>query len=106
MKSQYRKVYRTWSRGRDEDHDFVFEHKGPNYHRRIYTFQEVARNCSDEIEYRGMNMRGIRPCRRVHVLDPWNDWMISRNYGKSWKDFTKYRKQWMDESEPMPRRPK
>jgi hypothetical protein len=101
MKSQYRKEYRSWSRCRG-DNDFVFVHQGPNYFRRIRTFQEARRNLADDLEYRGTNMRGIRPCRRYQFLDPWNDWSVSRNYGKSWKDFTKYPKQWMDDSEPVP----
>ncbi len=100
MKSQFRKEIRTWPKGRGNS--FVFVHQGPNYHRSIKTFPEIRRNCADENEYRGTNMRGIRPCRRDHYLDSWNDFMVSRNYGKSWKDFTKYRKQWMDTSEPVP----
>lgn len=101
MKSQFRKEYRYFPRGRG-DNDFVFVHRGPNYHRRIKTFPEVRQNCGDENEYRGTNMRGIRPCRSNTYLNAWIDGSICRNYGKSWKDFTKYRKQWMDESQPVP----
>lgn len=101
MKNQFEKKTLTWRRGHRAD-EYVYVHVGPFYHRHVRTFPEIRRNCADVNEYRETKMRGIRPCRGNVYLNAWNDWNVSRNYGKSWKDFTKNRKQWMDTGEVVP----
>lgn len=36
----------------------------------------------------------VRPSRLAGFPETWDDRNIARNYGKSWKDFTKRRHQW------------
>jgi hypothetical protein len=97
LKTHYRKTY---TRGSTEKFFYEVEY---NYHRPIHTFSEVRQNMgvlADE-ELRELNVRP-RACRNEMVLDSWNDFRISRNFKKSWKDFTKHRKQWMMGSEKPP----
>lgn len=98
MKHHYNKEY-TW--GSTHPGDWRYDLKAGGYHRAVRTFPEIRRNVSDKTEYRNEKIR-YRDRSAGHMLDAWNDFPISRNYGRSWKDYTKYRKQWMRCREPEP----
>lgn len=92
MKTNYAKKMRP-----DATHagDFWYVWQGCGYHRPIKTYNEIRQNICDEHDHRG-DARSCRPrsCRNRGALDAYNDVNRSRNYGKSWKDFTRFRKQW------------
>lgn len=61
------------------------------YYRHPKTLNEKRQNsaCQDD----GFHVRGKR--RAKHPNGSWDAIPVKRTYGKSWKDYTKYRKQWM-----------
>lgn len=67
-----------------------FRHRWRRYFRHPHTMQERRRNAGDAHD-REFCVRG----RRKHLPSAWDDLMASRRGGKSWKDFTRHRKQWM-----------
>ncbi|UTC28396.1 hypothetical protein GURKE_03760 [Brevundimonas phage vB_BpoS-Gurke] len=67
-----------------------FRHVWRQYFRHPRTMQERRRNAGD-VHDRVVSVRG----NRKHLPSSWDDIMASRRAGKSWKDFTRYRKQWM-----------
>ena len=101
MKTKYRKVMRPRA---EHAGDFWYVWNGRGYHRPIKTFNEIRQNICDQCDLRG-EPRSCQPrARRSRVeLDAWNDECRDRNYGKSWKHFTRHRKQWMVGSDPKPR---
>jgi hypothetical protein len=96
VKTQYIK---THSRRTEQG---TFYCKAYGYHRRVRTFGEIRANvgafCDEEL--RDLKVYPRR-CRSAKELDAWNDFGVTRNYKKSWKDFTKLRKQWMMGGEPV-----
>ena len=96
MKPNYRKVPR-WYRPRSES-DYVYDHVSGNYMRRMQTFGELRRNCQDVSEF-GTEVKGVGR-RGDDILNPWNNERVpSRNFRRSWKEFTRHRKQWMISSD-------
>lgn len=69
-------------------HGGKYHHRYAQYHRAPKTFNEVR-------QLRGMDADGL-PIRRrrLNVPSAYDDVHLGRNYGKSWKDFTKQRRQW------------
>jgi hypothetical protein len=67
-----------------------YEHKYC-WDRYIRTQNERRQNCWAQDD--GIHVRGSR--RYKHLPTVYEDIMLSRNWGKSWKDFTKCRKQYM-----------
>ena len=102
LKKQYRKILcvRGMLAGQ-------FYYRTDRYHRQIRTAAEIRANeglaadCHWDDDFRGLGLHP-RGRRSSWNLDSWNDFKISRNYKKSWKDFTKHRKQWMMGIEPPP----
>lgn len=102
MKKQYRKKLCLWGFRAGQ-----FYYCTDHHYRPIRTVPEIRANeglAADihwDEDYRdlGLYPRGRRSSWN---LDSWNDYRISRNYKKSWKDFTKHRKQWMMGVEPPP----
>lgn len=100
MKKHYRKIAR-WNATEPGD----FYYCTHNYHRPIRTVAEIRANLGLIADGRtDDDLRGLhifpRGARGSYELDSWNDFAISRNWKKSWKDFTKNRKQWMMGDEP------
>lgn len=101
MKTKYRKVLCRYA---DHAGDFMYVWNGRGYHRPIKTFNEIRQNTNARRELRGMPKSAQpRGCRSRCELDAWNDEERSRNYGKSWKHYTRHRKQWMVKDDPDPR---
>ncbi len=100
MKPNYRKVfsYRAKHAG-----DFYYDFTAGGYHRGVRTINELRQNYGDRVDLRDMP-RSAHPrrCRNFSELDAWNDFSRSRDYGKSWKHFTRHRKQWMVAADPKP----
>ena len=67
-----------------------FHHRWGFLCRDPQTMQERRRNIADRDEGR-YKARG----RRMHLPSSWDDIVVSRRGGKSWKDYTRFRKQWM-----------
>jgi hypothetical protein len=100
MKKNYKKVMRYRAK---HDGDFYYEWIGHGYHRPIRTFNEIRQNECDRTDFRQEHIPcSVRARRNDHVLDAWNDVHRSREYGKSWKHFTRHRKQWMVGRDPSP----
>lgn len=91
MKSQYRKEIKWYSKRAD---DFYYVHAWAGYHRSIRTFGELRQIAAEKADFRDGSVKR-RLGRNTSVLDSWNDFNRGRSYKKSWKDFTKYKKQWM-----------
>ena len=58
------------------------------YHRNIRTFNERKQNHYAKCD--GIKVRG----NRKHLRTNWDDPRRGRTYGRSWKDYTKRKKQW------------
>jgi hypothetical protein len=105
MKKNYKKVavVRYWKNEADGE-CYQYRLTSRNYHRAIQTFQEIRAGIAvwNDEELRDLKVypRGRRSAK---VLDSWNDFAISRNYKKSWKDYTKHEKQWEVGFDPAPR---
>lgn len=67
-----------------------FHHRWASIHRSPRTLQEARRNIGDRDEGR-YKARG----RRMRLPSAWDDYAVARSGGKSWKDHTRFRKQWM-----------
>lgn len=67
-----------------------FRHRWRYMHRVPRTMQERRRNAGEHHD-REYHARG----RRMHLPTSYDDLMASRTGGKSWKDHTRFRKQWM-----------
>lgn len=65
-----------------------FEHKYARHYRTFQTFNEIRQH-----EHALLDGAHIR-ARRLNLPRIWDDCHIGRNYGRSWKDFTKNRRQW------------
>ncbi len=92
MKTQYRKVKKWWFR-QGISPRYELEHGG--YHRSINTWSEIRQNewARDDIRQHDYTYK-VRARRNYFLLDSWNDFNISRNYGRSWKDYTRNRNQY------------
>lgn len=103
-KKNYRKVTYWWH----TDGQFAYEHvSGAHMCRRIRTFPErrqwIADDADEELRDLGCRPRGGRS---PGPLDPWNDYIVSRTGGRSWKDYTRARKQWdRDDRDATPYHP-
>lgn len=108
MKKHYKKTYRLRDRNcedrsrHEKDWSYSLEHGG--YHRAIRTFPEIRRNAGDKTDLRGEKIR-YRNRSAADMLDAWNDYPISKGWGRSWKTYTKHRKQWMTGRDPAPKLP-
>lgn len=100
MKTKYRKVYGFRA---EHEGDFMYVWNGKGYHRPIQTFNEIRQNTNARRELRGLP-RSAQPrgSRSRCELDAWNDENRGRDYGRSWKDYTRHRKQWMVGNDPKP----
>lgn len=89
MKNHYKRVQRSRGSNRTE---YVFEW---GYHRSVSTASEIRANTNDRAdrEFREYRVK-VRGRRCAANLDARNDFSIARNFGKSWKDFTKNKRQW------------
>lgn len=58
------------------------------YDRNVRTFNERKANVHAEDD--GIKVRG----RRKLIPNSWDDPHLARSYGRSWKDYTKRKKQW------------
>lgn len=67
---------------------WCYSHKFVNYCRYPRTFSELRQN--NHADNEGLPVRR----RRVKVPTCYDDLRVGRSYGKSWKDYTKRRKQW------------
>jgi hypothetical protein len=107
VKPQYTKKIRpSWSRktmSEIGDERFYYVHRHGGYYRSIHTFPEIRRNVGDATDYRDV-AKFARARRNNGNLNSWNDFGRSRQYKASWKDFTRYKKQWMVSSDPKPTR--
>lgn len=67
-----------------------FRHRWRHMHRSPRTMQERRRNVGEahDREYRARGRRMVLP-------SSYDDLVASRTGGKSWKDHTRFRKQWM-----------
>lgn len=67
-----------------------FRHRWRRWFRAPRTMQERRRNAGEahDREYRARGRRMVLP-------SAWDDLMAARAGGKSWKDHTRHRKQWM-----------
>lgn len=101
MKPRYRKT--THRRPKNEG-DWYYDDVRGGYYRRIRTIQELRRNCGDAVDFRDEPHVEIKSGRgRTHtMLDAWNDFPVSRRGGRSWKDYTRHKKQWMVGADPKP----
>ena len=93
MKNNYERVVRHRRSHNREPHVwFEFAH---GYFRAVRTFPEIRANHNDarDPELREYRVK-VRGCRNRYALDSWNDFPNSRQMGKSWKDYTKNKKQW------------
>jgi hypothetical protein len=99
VKPNYKKVFSFRAR---HEGDFYYDFIG-KYHRPVRTFPELRENYGHRVDLRGMP-RSCQPrfCRGNSELDAWNDFKRSRDYGKSWKHYTRHRKQWMVGNDPRP----
>lgn len=104
MKSQYRKYKNRWA-GKHPG-EFHYEHVKRSYYRRIRTFPELRRLAGDKADYEHASYIdvGRNRGRNSKMLDAWNDFPKKRTSGnaRSWKDFTKHKKQWMVSDDPKP----
>lgn len=93
MKKHYRRVA-----SRRSPEPGAFYYRTYHYYRPVRTVPEIRAYYSLRADRRSdddMFELNIFPRRCAHELNPWNDFAISRSWKKSWKDFTKFRKQWM-----------
>lgn len=100
MKQQYQKVLKFRAK---HNGDFYYEWTGSGYYRPIGTFSEVRQNTGDANDFQKEEIKcRVRAKRSMRNLDPWQDFARSQNYGKSWKQYTRHRKQWMVKDDPKP----
>jgi hypothetical protein len=98
MKTKYSKVLNCWS-NRPGDYFYVWNGRG--YHRAVKTFSEIRQNEATRADLRGVHHTAHPRGRRSrYELDAWNDFKRDRTYGKSWKHYTRHRKQWMVREDP------
>ena len=102
MKKNYRKIV---LRGKLNPHGkYCYVMETGHYHRPIKTFNEIRQNVGalydDDLIDHGVKPRSSRGQWK---LNAWNDYSRSRNWKKSWKDFTKLDHQWQMKDEPDPR---
>lgn len=81
-----KKEYKKHCRGRCTKGRYV--HQYARWHRKVRTMNELRQLHGDDND-------GL-PVRRRRLLLPtnWDDLPVSRNWKRSWKDFTKKRHQW------------
>lgn len=83
------RIYRC-NEGGDELPCRMYRHRWRRWYRLPATMQERRRNAGD-LHDREYHARG----RRQHLPTSYDDLCAQRIYGKSWKDYTRYKKQWM-----------
>jgi hypothetical protein len=94
MKKDFERVVR-YRRGYNRDPHVWFEF-AHGYGRAIYRVtNEVRANTNDRAdpELIAYGVR-VRACRNGHVLNGRNDPYNSKQMGRSWKDYTKNKRQW------------
>ena len=102
MKTGYRKEFCYRSK---EKNDWHYSSLRAGYYRKIRTFPELRRNAADAVDYRDEPHIDVKRGRgrNSNKLDAWNDFPVSRTGGRSWKDYTRHRKQWMTGDDPKPK---
>jgi len=101
MKKDYTKV---WGWFATHPGDFYYKHVSGGYGRSLRTFQEQRRNTCDLAD-RDLADLGVkvRRSRAGNHLNPWNLERCATRYGaKTWKDFTRHKKQWGVARDPKP----
>ncbi len=90
MKHCYERVRRIRNKNYREEYIFSW-----GYFRAIRTSGEIRANSNDraDAELRAYRVK-VRLRRCEAKLDSRNDFSIARNFGKSWKDYTKNKRQW------------
>lgn len=101
MKPNYRKEF-SWRA--KHPRDFCYDSVQGGYYRQIRTIQEIRRNIGDYTDFRADPHIDVKRGRgrNSSMLDSWNDFPVSRRGKKSWKDFTRHKKQWMVGGDPKP----
>ncbi len=100
MKKQYTKCLQWRAK---HPGDFYYEHRAVYMHRQMRTFSEARAWVAADTDPELRDLKVYpRPKRNPHWLDPWGDYTVCRNFGKSWKDYTRHRKQWMVADDPEP----
>lgn len=101
MKAKYRKVMR---RRAEHSGDFCYVWNGSGYDRPIKTFNEVRQNVRDWHDLRDQPHSCMPRARRGrYAIDAYNAERRGRNYGRSWKHYTRHCKQWMVGRDPKAR---
>ncbi len=67
--------------------------KYPKWYRHPKTLNEKKQTCGFQNDYRELRIRGERTWKMLPTS--WDDINVTRTWGKSWKDYTKHKKQWM-----------
>lgn len=97
MKSHYEKAQGYG----DEPGQYRYSLSCGGYHRAIHTFPELRDRDAVIYDDELRDLKVFPRASRSHgVLDAWNDFNIKSNYGRSWKRYTKHRKQWMVGDDP------
>lgn len=93
MKKHYRLVdVNNWHPGVNAIHRFRLQW---NRRARMHTHQERRESFNDGDAFEITGKHVIRAARNHHNLPTkWDDGWISRDWGRSWKDYTRNRKQW------------
>lgn len=104
MKTQYRKYVDDWRK--DSPGNFYYTLVSKGYYRRIRTISELRRRAADDVDFPHVSYidTGRNRGRNTKMLDAWNDFPRARcrNNPRSWKDYTKHKKQWMVGNDPAP----
>lgn len=91
MKTHFRKTRRYY----DRDGTYHYEHRYINMYRRNSHVgrrrQFVADSTDEDLIW---NRVYVNSKASPHHMDPWNDKIVQRQHGKSWKEYTKCRSQW------------
>lgn len=93
MKKHYKKIERWWRK----NGGFAYEHVYAGYYRSIKTYPEVRENeyldkHDEDVRYYKIKMRRCR--MRKMLPDPWEDFYCEKKLVRSWKVYSKNRKQW------------
>jgi hypothetical protein len=101
VKNRYRKV---WGGRVSHPGEFYYDSVDGRYGRAISTFPEIRRNTADlnDRELRELGLK-VRRCRAGQHLNSWNLERSQSRFGKrTWKDFTRHRRQWEVGRDPKP----
>lgn len=77
-----------WSSERTNPYKFTYRPSYGRYHRSVRTQNELRQLICADAD--GLPVRR----KRLNLPTAYDDLNVCRRYGKSWKDYTKRRKQW------------